>query len=119
MQEASVEHGEDLRLVDGLCEVEEAVGGRSPLRAKEVQGAFRTLAGGRVVAEALVLTHPVLPARQVARHVRPHVQVDVVDAQVEGEIELLLVAEGKARVPEQLHELGEAGVVLIRIGEIN
>ena len=49
--------------------------------------------------------HPVLPAHQIARHIRPHVQVEVVAAQAEGKIELLLVAEGEAPVPEQLYEL--------------
>ena len=79
--------------------------GGSPLGAQEVQGSLNVLAGGRVVAEDLVLAHSVLPTRRAARHVRPHVQVEVVAAQVEGEIELLLVAEGEALIPEQLYKL--------------
>jgi hypothetical protein len=44
----------------------------------------------------------------------------VAAAQVVGEIELVLVAKDEALLPEQFHELGEAGVVLIRkIGEIS
>ena len=63
-------------------------GGGSPLGAQEVQGSLSALAGGRVVAEDLVLAHPVLPTRQV-----------------EGEVELLLVAGGEALIPEQLYKL--------------
>ena len=96
--EASVKHSKQLRPVDSLGDVEQAGGGGSPLGAQEVQGSLSALAGGRVVAEDLVLAHPVLPTRQVARHVRPHVQVEVVAAQVEGEVELLLI-------PEQLYKL--------------
>ena len=60
--EASVKHCKQLRPVHSLCDVEQAGGGGSPLRAQEVQGSLGALADGRVVAEALVLLHPVLPA---------------------------------------------------------
>jgi hypothetical protein len=52
--------------------------------------------------------HPHLSARQVA-------EVDVAAAHVVGEIELVLVGKNEAVLPEQLYELGEAGVVLIKI----
>ena len=86
--EASVKHCKQLRHVDSLGDVGQAGGGGSPLGAQEVQGSLSALAGGRVVAEYLVLAHPVLPTRQV-----------------EGEVELLLVAGGKALIPEQLYKL--------------
>ena len=88
-------------------------GGGSPLGAQEVHGSLGTLADGRVSAQTLVFLHPHLSACEVARHVRPHVEVHVVALQVVGEIELVLVAKNEALLPEQLHELGEAGVVLI------
>ena len=93
LREASVKHGGDLRLVDGLCEVEEAGGGRSPHRAKEVQGTLGKLAAGCSSVGALVLTHPVLSVSL---------------------IELLFVAEGVAFVTQKIQELGEAGVVLVK-----
>ena len=88
-----MKHSKQLRPVDSLGDVEQAGGGESPLGAQVVQGSLSALAGGRVVAEDLVLAYPVLPARQVARHVLPHVQVEEVAAQVEGEVELLLILE--------------------------
>ena len=42
-----------------------------------------------------------------------HESVEGVVAKVEGKVELLLVAQGEALLPEQVQELGETGVVLI------
>ena len=87
-------------------------GGGSPLRAQEVEGSLGTHARGRVGGEALVFLHPILPGGAVAGHVRAHVQVHVAATQVVSQGELVLVAEHVAFPPEQLHKLGEAGVVL-------
>ena len=70
----------------------QAGGGRSPLRAQEVQGILSTLAGSGSRVGAEVLLHPVLPVGLTAWHVRPHVQVEDVSARDVGQVELLFVA---------------------------
>ena len=62
---------------------------------------------------AQVLPLPVLPVRLAPRHVSPHVEVEDVAAREVGHVELLLVAKGKALVPEEVQEVGEAGMVLV------
>ena len=112
LRDAVTEDGEPLGLVQSLRDVQKAGGGRSPLRTQEVEGSLGTHAGGRVGGEALVFLHPIFPGAAVAGHVRAHVQVHVAATQVVGKGELVLVAENIALPPEQLHKLGEAGVVL-------
>ena len=113
--EASVKHCKQLRPVHSLCDVEQAGGRGSPFGAQEVQRTLGAPADGRVGALALVFLHPHLSAHQVAGQIRPHVQVHVVAAQIVGEIELVLVGKDEALLPEQLDELGEAGMVLIKV----
>ena len=48
------------------------------------------------------------------RHVSPHVDVEDVAARDVGHVELLLVAQGIALVPEKVQEVGEAGMVLVK-----
>ena len=69
LRETSVKHGKDFWLEDSLLDVEEAGGGRSPLRAEEVQGTLGALAGGNPGVGAQVLAHPVLPVSLTAWHV--------------------------------------------------
>ena len=83
---------EDVGLEDSLLDVEEAGGGRSPLRAQEVQGILSTLAGSSPGVGAEVLLHPVLPVGLTAWHVRPHVEGEDVPSSKVGQVELLLVA---------------------------
>ena len=115
LSEASVKHSESLGFVNCLGDVEQAGGRGTPFGAQEVQRTLGTPADGRVGALALVFLHPHFSAHQVARQIRPHIQVHVAAAQIVGEIELVLVGKNEALLPEQLDELGEAGMVLIKI----
>ena len=56
----------------------------------------------------------VLPVGLAPRHVSPHVDVEDVAAREVGHVELLLVAKGIALVPEEVQEVGEARMVLVK-----
>ena len=90
------------------------MGGGSPLTPKEVQGSLCTLAASLASVSAQVLTQPVLPVGLAPRHVSPHVDVEDIAAGDVGHVELLLVAKGIALDPEEVQELREAGMVLVK-----
>ena len=95
LREASFEHGENFRLVEGLLQAEEACRG-SP--------------EGGVQAHVFLL--PVLSAGSASRHIRLHVEVEDIAAGEEGLVESLFIAQGVSLVPEEVQEVREAGVVL-------
>ena len=115
LREASLDCGEDLSLVEGLLEVQEAGGGSSQLAPEEVQGSLGTPLVNLACVCAQVLALPVLPVVLAPGHVGPHVEGEDVAAREVGHIELLLVAQGVSLVPEKIKEVGEAGVVLVKI----
>ena len=118
LREASIKHGEHLGPEDGLLDVEKASRRRSPLRAQEVQGVLGTLAGSGSRVGAEILLHPELPVGLTAWHVRPHVEGEDVPSSNVGQVELLLVAQGIAFLPQEVQKEGEARVVLVRKREI-
>ena len=105
LREASLEHGEDLRIIEGFLEVKKVPGGSSALIPKGVQGGF----------SAQVFTLPVLPVSLASGHVGLHVEVEDAAAREVGCVELLLVAQSVSLVPEKVQKVREAGVVLAKI----
>ena len=112
LREASLKLREDLRLEQDLLEVEVAGGRGTPLTPEEVEVAHRAVAAevSSVVGEILI--HPVLPPVVAVRHVRPHVDGEVVGACEVGGVEPVLVTQGEALVPEEVQQEREARVVL-------
>ena len=110
--QASLKLREDLRLEQDLLEVEEARGRGAPFTPEEVEVALRALAVEVSSVGAEILLLPVFPAGLAARHVRPHVDGEVVGAGEEGSVEPVLEAEGEALVPEEVQQVREGRVVL-------
>ena len=82
--------------------------GSPPFSAEGVGGGLR----------AHVLSLPVLSVGFAARHVCLHVEVEDVAAREVSFVESLYVAQGVSLVPEEVQEVGEAGVVLVEKNKI-